>query len=117
MNKEEKIIIDLINRNKKLKEENDKLKKEKEKQKDEKAFWHIKNDLKKEKIEELEIKYTQTLEVAQDRFERIQKAIEYAEHYIKDKKTNEILDYDIMINSCVLKETIGILKGEIKYNE
>jgi hypothetical protein len=53
MNKEEQIIIDLINQKRKLEKENRTLKKEIENQKDTKAYWHIKSDLKKEKLEEL----------------------------------------------------------------
>lgn len=65
MNKEEQIIIGLMKKNKRLEKENEELIKEIEKQKNEKAFWHIKNDLKKEKID---------------------KAIEYVEWYYKDNQ-------------------------------
>jgi len=51
MNKEEQIIIDLMKKNKRLEKENKELIEEIEKQKNEKAFWHIKNDLKKDKID------------------------------------------------------------------
>lgn len=62
---------------------------------------------------ELETKYTQTLEVAQERFNRIQKAIEYIE-----TKNNYILNYAILlshdeaIEKKELEELLDILKGE-----
>lgn len=56
---------------------------------------------------ELDRKYTQTLEVAQDRFNRIQKAIEFIEncnHGTKEYKIYEIATTEV-------EELLDILKG------
>ena len=59
-----------------------------------------------DKVEELETKNTQALEVAQERFDRIQKAIEYMNRYIE---VEEIINESV---KCEFKEVISILKGE-----
>ena len=60
------------------------------------------------KVEELETKNTQVLEVAQDRFDRIQKAIEYIEKNYYDT----IEDYKgYVIATIGVEELLDILKG------
>ena len=62
-----------------------------------------------EEKEALEVKYTQVLEVAQDRFERIQKAIEYI------SKHNCIATYEeykpTEYEYCCSADLLDILKG------
>ena len=55
---------------------------------------------------ELDRKYTQTLEVAQERFDRIQKAIDYMEKNMIDREIN-----CYRIDQMDVKELLDILKG------
>lgn len=86
MSKEEIMIIDLIKKNAKLIEEIEILKQEIENQKNIKAFWHIKNDIKKE---------------------RIDKAIEY----IEENKLNGNKISEMLCGSEILK-LLEILRGK-----
>lgn len=61
-----------------------------------------------DKIQELDKKYTQALEIAQDRFERIQKAIELIENC--NHGTEEYKIYEIATTE--VEELLDILKGE-----
>lgn len=68
------------------------------------------------KIEELEEKYTQAVEVAQDRFNRIQKAIDYINTNMDTDTTCTILtsgkDTDIGYCIPVFEDLLEILKGD-----
>lgn len=61
-----------------------------------------------EEKEALEVKYTQALEVAQDRFERIQKTIAKIENLYDTNSTKQEIIY---VNNLILNDILSILKG------
>ena len=74
----------------------------------------------KEENKELREKYIQALKVAQERFNKIQKAIDYIEYwyvdeeYVKKQMSEKNLDLENEIIECSVKdfiELLDILKG------
>lgn len=83
MSKEEIMIIDLIKKNAKLIEEIEILKQEIENQKNIKAFWHIKNDIKKERIDKA-IEYIEKYQIQNEYTDRTGMRVKENKWWLED---------------------------------